>query len=378
MGPENWKNLQTPLESGLEGISAGGLRGADLQDAMLRQRVTGGHNQLSAMTDEGGIATKALKPFQMMRNFRTPLEDAQRAGIYKALLEKGYGENAAGNVFRKQLFDYGALNPAEKQVLQRAAPFYSWTRFNMPAQAENLLKRPGETLLPSKLINEVNRSSDTDTSHMSPSMVENSLLNTGMVGKTGNPIFAQLNRFDPAMDFNEVVGAGTNMGEALMNTPRAMGKFAKGAVTPFLNVPDQLFRTNTNDFTGQEIKSFPGEQAPYLGMSVPVQAAFAAKALVSPLGKMNDMMDLDKTIAQSLMRGVMGLNSMQYDSNRARNDELLSNKYGIKEDFGQIKRNMRRSNETVAELKKRTYKENREAALEDALKRARGEKSRYE
>ena len=50
-------------------------------------------------------------------------------------------DDASINV-RKSLFDYGDLSDVEKRILKRAAPFYTWTRKNIPAQLQAIALHP--------------------------------------------------------------------------------------------------------------------------------------------------------------------------------------------------------------------------------------------
>ena len=44
------------------------------------------------------------------------------------------------------LFDYQNLTDFEKNVLRNVAPFYSWSRFNIPLQLKNIIQQPGKVV----------------------------------------------------------------------------------------------------------------------------------------------------------------------------------------------------------------------------------------
>jgi len=50
-------------------------------------------------------------------------------------------DDASINV-RKSLFDYGDLSDVEKRIMKRVAPFYTWTRKNIPAQLQAIALHP--------------------------------------------------------------------------------------------------------------------------------------------------------------------------------------------------------------------------------------------
>ena len=96
-------------------------------------------------TKVGGVLDK-LNP----RNWGNAIEDNARTAMYneaynKAIKAGKTAAQAAQEAFthtNKFLFDYATgLGPREKQ-LRDFFPFYSWTRFNMPLQLEQLLKQP--------------------------------------------------------------------------------------------------------------------------------------------------------------------------------------------------------------------------------------------
>ena len=85
---------------------------------------------------------KAIKGGMILGN---AIEDADRLAHYFWAKGKGMKAPDAASSVNKYLFDYKyGLSPFEKAAFRDfAAPFYAWTRFNMPLQLEMLATRPG-------------------------------------------------------------------------------------------------------------------------------------------------------------------------------------------------------------------------------------------
>ena len=118
-----------------------GMYGQDVGEAAIRQSRIPGH------TDWSGI-NKAFAAGKTVEN------NARLAlfidGIAKGIKSASKGgpvdaqrilDAAAMNV-RRSLFDYGDLSAFEKTVMKRAAPFYTWTRKNLPAQLRAVAEHP--------------------------------------------------------------------------------------------------------------------------------------------------------------------------------------------------------------------------------------------
>lgn len=72
------------------------------------------------------------------------LENNRRLALFLRKLKDGDTYEAAANSVAKTLYDYGDLTDFEMNVMRRAFPFYTWMRKNIPAQLENLVRRPGK------------------------------------------------------------------------------------------------------------------------------------------------------------------------------------------------------------------------------------------
>lgn len=70
------------------------------------------------------------------------VENTSRLALFLDGLEKGKTLEQAALHVRKYLFDYSELTPFEKKLRDRAIPFYTWLRKNIPLQVENALTQP--------------------------------------------------------------------------------------------------------------------------------------------------------------------------------------------------------------------------------------------
>ncbi len=77
-----------------------------------------------------------------MANMGAALEDLDRASLFLWELDRGASFDQAMDSVFKFLFDYNDLTDFEKNIRKFVAPFYTWTRKNIPLQLEFLVKDP--------------------------------------------------------------------------------------------------------------------------------------------------------------------------------------------------------------------------------------------
>ena len=72
------------------------------------------------------------------------LEDAAtRDATFIERLLKGFNPSEAGKAATEAHFDYSRLTNTERDYLRRIAPFYSWSRFNVPSVIRDISRQPG-------------------------------------------------------------------------------------------------------------------------------------------------------------------------------------------------------------------------------------------
>lgn len=82
--------------------------------------------------------------FRLNKTIGSVLENNARVAHYLSMIDEGMTPAEAAKSVKKFLFDYEDLTDFEKTVMKRVAPFFTWTRKNIPLQLEQLVKQPGK------------------------------------------------------------------------------------------------------------------------------------------------------------------------------------------------------------------------------------------
>ena len=114
----------------------------------------GFHKNLQSALREG-VVQKAIHPMETGRKLGNAIENNSKLVLFFDRIKKGDDIIDAANTTKKYLFDYRRLTSAEKGILKRVFPFYSWMKFNIPLQFEQLLKQPGKYVALEKVRNNI-------------------------------------------------------------------------------------------------------------------------------------------------------------------------------------------------------------------------------
>lgn len=135
----------------------GRYTGDEIRDAIGKYGITSSHQSSFNELDEviegeikhagQGFVRRNLNPLDK-RNLLlregakagSAIENTSRLALFLDQLEKGSTLEQAALHVRKYLFDYSELTPFERKVRDRAFPFYTWLRKNIPLQIENSVK----------------------------------------------------------------------------------------------------------------------------------------------------------------------------------------------------------------------------------------------
>ena len=90
--------------------------------------------------------------FQLNKKVGSAIENNARIAHYLTMKGKGMTPEKAAESVKKFLFDYGDLTSFEQNILKRVAPFYTWTRKNLPIQLEGIVTQPAKYALPHKIV----------------------------------------------------------------------------------------------------------------------------------------------------------------------------------------------------------------------------------
>lgn len=224
----------------------------------------------------------------------TALENNARLALYLTTLAKtGSRQSARANV-KKSLFDYSDLSSFEQNTMKRWVPFYTWSRKNIPAQVEALIKNPQRGVRVDHMIDNIQYGVDT------PSLDETSEFLQGRA-----PVFID--------KFMEGGGGDVHNAITLMNwlpivdpdrlldwKPIRGGKFKEltsGVPFPTLisEMTNPFFKSvleaffNYDIYRRRDISEYPNKKVDFLGIRMPVHIAKLAQNLVmlSELDRLN-------------------------------------------------------------------------------------------
>ena len=146
------------------GIRGGGLMSVDIETSVASElhfgRMTMGPRIPGTNVGIFPNITKESTPVVAGRHVGMILEDNARIANFVDGLRKGLTLDQAEARVRKTLFDYNELTKIEQEFFRRIMPFYTWSRKNIPFQAEMMLKHPGKYKAVETLRNEIESTTD--------------------------------------------------------------------------------------------------------------------------------------------------------------------------------------------------------------------------
>jgi hypothetical protein len=174
------------------------------------------------------------------------MENWQRYAGYLHFRRQGNEPEQAAALVRKYFFDVTQLNDSERAIRDYAIPFYSWTRFNLPLQVQQMILQPGKFAALGKTIKETEREfgGPAPNSRILPEWLNDNLGVRFRYNKEKRTYeYFLLRSWVPAADV-----------QALF-TP---GQSFLSMLSPTLRVPaEQLL--NKSALTGQPLEEYPGE-----------------------------------------------------------------------------------------------------------------------
>ena len=274
-----------------DGIMNHGQYGADVIQNMERYALNEApKSPLSAL---GQWITPSTKSKLLHKGFATgtTLENNTRLALYLDTLAKtGSRKSARANV-KKALFDYADLSPFEQAWMKRFIPFYTWSRKNIPAQIEALIKNPQRAVKVDHLIDNIQYGVDT------PSLEET---NEFLRGR--KPVW-----IDKFMDGGEDVNNAITLmnwipyvdPDRLMDWKPIRGGHLKGSGIPFPTLLAEMTNpylksaleafANYDIYRRRDIDDIGGRKVDLLGIRMPVHLAKLAQNMVmlSELDRLN-------------------------------------------------------------------------------------------
>ena len=180
--------------------------------------------------------------------------------VSKALNDKGDKDMMGGAVdyasqeTKKALFDYTDLSVFEKDVMKRFIPFYTWSRKNIPAQFDALIKNPQrlESLQIARAQLEYSGGGAPEDKDISPFWRNRVPLFLGKETDRVRKVFSLLN-YAPIADIER------------LGHPREM---ITEMISPLLREPfEQLF--NYDMYRKEAISEYKGQKKDFLGIAMP-------------------------------------------------------------------------------------------------------------
>lgn len=202
-------------------------------------------------------------------------EDNRRLGLFSRLVKNGETFDDAARMVKKTLYDYNDLTQFEKGIRRWAVPFYTWYRKNIPAQIENLIRRPGKVAVLPKMKAAAEGSHGVDVpEELRPEWMRREFsIHTG-TDPRGNEKFAVLGSYVPTADLFKF---GGNPDDALTS--------GLSNINPLWKVPAEMaankniFFDRPVDMLRDEDVLLGNERTNFLGMNLPSSVVKASELL---------------------------------------------------------------------------------------------------
>ena len=246
------------------GVLGRGQYGADITRTMEEtlERATGTRAGRASLPSRA-LGTRSL-PIRAGFRFGNAVEDNARLAVYINSLKKGKTPLQASNDVKKSMFDYSDLSMFEKNVMKRLIPFYTWSRKNIPAQIEGILKNPQRY----QAINTGRAQFEHEDGRPDPKETDwwgkRVPIYLGKQGEGDIWNLITLLNWAPVADLER------------LGSPKDL---IAEMTSPFIKEPlEQIF--NYDLFRGKEIQQWKGQKEEFLGISMPKRIAKLAKNLV--------------------------------------------------------------------------------------------------
>jgi GNAT superfamily N-acetyltransferase len=208
------------------------IKAGDLLTEMEHQGAIGTGFHGHELQEFQGHAPKRRGPLKTIRRLSGFREDAVRAGTYLAARRRGFTPAEAAEWTNKHHFDYSDLTQAERDVLRRVFPFWTFTARNTRLQAEKLVTRPARQANYGLAMDEGRKQAGLpeDYQNRLPGYYRRGLGIPVKVGGDRKLLFPQL----PITDLNRLA-ALTNPREEFNQTAQMLNPLAKWLYEPLAN-----------------------------------------------------------------------------------------------------------------------------------------------
>jgi len=208
------------------------------------------------------------------------IENQARMAHFLDRIAKGDTAADAAASVKKYLFDYGDLTTAERQILKRFLPFYTWSRKNIPLQLEHLVREPEKFSAIHKIQNLIEGNVERPDERFLSDYIKDNVAFRVKKDADGNTLYFLMGNWLPAaqaLDF--------------LTQPVENVKFM---LSPVFKVPVELYSNKSmffKDTLGEasDIERYPYEQGTFLGISMrrKVQNLLRNIRLLNEIDKLN-------------------------------------------------------------------------------------------
>jgi len=256
----------------LENLKRFGITTQMADDIIIQAEKTGvlGHGWYAADIETGiqraiqgdGLIGKGMA-------FGATIENNARLAHFLDKIEKGDDAFTAAKSVKKFLFDYQDLTAFEKQIMKRLFPFYTWTRKNVPLQAQQLWQQPEKYMVLSPALRSRDEQDLLRLKYARPDLYERLPIE---IGRTVDTVtYMPLEGVIPAGDLAKMV--------------RPQELFVE-LLTPYLRAPIEL-GMNKSFYFESEIQKYPNETQELLRMDIPVK--FTAVSVLPQARLLNEI-----------------------------------------------------------------------------------------
>ena len=227
------------------------------------------------------------------------IEDNARIAHFFGMLDKQIVDEVTGQMrfmkpaeaamsVKKYLFNYNDLTKFEQSVMRRFAPFYAWTRFNIPLQIRGIVERPEMYAALGDIVEAVERGTPKPKDEdklVSEWMKDNSAVRV-RENEEGNPEYFLMGGWIPAADIDKIFHSFTSEREIL------------SMAGPWKVTLEMAF--NKDYFLGRDIENFPGEKEKFLGLTL------GKRRMIQPLKQIRFLTEIDRALAAVQETGIFG------------------------------------------------------------------------
>ena len=257
------------------GVVGRGQYGADITKTL--ERTLEGQAGRATLGGYGGrlYGTESL-PLRYGFRFGSMVENNARLAVFLNHVKKGKFTKKedlfdhASMMTKKALFDYSDLSAFEQNVFKRLIPFYTWSRKNIPAQIEGILKNPQRYQKITTAREQVEYGEGRPSPDATDWYGKRVPIYLGKEGESDVWKMISLLNYAPVADL-----------ERLGNPKDLLFEMT----TPFLKEPiEQLI--NYSAYRHKAIQKYKGQTEDFLGIRMPKRLAHLAQLLV-PIAELN-------------------------------------------------------------------------------------------